>query len=90
MHNNVERLDLAHILRQSTFGHSQKSYRPSKLCQQDLSQQVSDVVAKASYSHEVFCVKDYSSACQFPLCTFDVVEPQTLAELVFTQLIVVE
>lgn len=51
---------------------------------------MSDVVAKANDSHEVFCVKDYSSACQFPLCIFDVVEPLTLVELVFTQLIVVE
>lgn len=51
---------------------------------------MSDVVAKANDSHEVSCVEDCSSACQFPLCIFDVVEPKTLAELVFTQLIVVE
>ena len=74
-HSNAGRLDLADILRQSTFGHSQKSYRPSKLCQWDLFQQVSDVVTEANDSHEVSCVKDYSSACQFPLCIFDVVEP---------------
>jgi hypothetical protein len=57
-HSNAARLVLVHILSQSNFVHSQKSFQPSMLCRSDLYQRESDEGVRASYSHVAPCFND--------------------------------